>query len=124
MQPLDTDIRRCSSPHSHEKCDLRYPRNAAKNVRPEEQAASKQPSPSSPPSTSTSTSLTERDIAGALANDYVAIVKACLAVSKCVSITSWDVYDMNSWRTSSTLLLFYRKYNAKAAYNSVISALG
>ncbi|KIJ37134.1 glycoside hydrolase family 10 protein, partial [Sphaerobolus stellatus SS14] len=67
---------------------------------------------------------TERDIAGALANDYVAIVKACLAVSKCVSITSWDVYDMNSWRTSSTLLLFDRKYNAKAAYNSVISALG
>jgi endo-1,4-beta-xylanase len=67
--------------------------------------------------------ITELDIAGGGANDYVTVAKACLAVSKCVAITSWGVADVNSWRASSTPLLYNNNYQPKAAYNSVIQAL-
>ncbi|KAK8091882.1 hypothetical protein PG997_002243 [Apiospora hydei] len=67
--------------------------------------------------------ITELDIAGAAANDYVAVTNACLAVEKCVGITVWGVTDSQSWRNGENPTLFDGSFNEKAAYGAIVQAL-
>jgi endo-1,4-beta-xylanase len=63
------------------------------------------------------------------ANDYRKVVQACLAVSRCTSITVWGVTDKFSWVPSTfsgqgSALLFDDNYAKKASYTSTLDALG
>jgi endo-1,4-beta-xylanase len=72
--------------------------------------------------------ITELDIQGsdqtAQANNYRTVVAACMAVSRCTSITTWGVTDKYSWRSSGTPLLFNGDYAKKPAYTAVLQAMG
>ncbi|HZR39193.1 MAG TPA: endo-1,4-beta-xylanase [Ktedonobacteraceae bacterium] len=59
------------------------------------------------------------------ATDYQKVVQACLAVSRCTSITTWGITDKFSWLgANAAALLFDGNYNKKPAYTSVLHALG
>jgi endo-1,4-beta-xylanase len=65
----------------------------------------------------------------AQANNYRTVVAACLAVSRCTSITTWGITDKFSWVPGTfpgqgAALLFDNNYARKAAYNTTLQALG
>jgi endo-1,4-beta-xylanase len=60
-------------------------------------------------------------------SDYQKVVLACLAVSRCTSITTWGITDKYSWIPSAfpgqgAALLFDTNYNKKSAYDAVLHA--
>ncbi|KAI1081413.1 glycoside hydrolase family 10 protein [Whalleya microplaca] len=67
--------------------------------------------------------ITELDIVGAPADEYVAVTNACLAVEACVGITTWGVSDADSWLSQQTPLLFDASYQQKDAYKAIVQAL-
>jgi len=63
------------------------------------------------------------------ATDFATVVRACLAVSRCTSITTWGITDKFSWVPSTfpgqgAALLFDANYARKPAYTSTLQALG
>jgi endo-1,4-beta-xylanase len=72
---------------------------------------------------STSANLTQQ------ANDYAAVVNACLAVSRCVGVSQWGVGDADSWIPSAfpgygAATMYDQNYQPKPAYTSTQHALG
>ena len=71
--------------------------------------------------------LTQLDIGGpasAQAEKYAQVVRACLAVPRCTTITVHGVRDSDSWRASDQPLLFTSTGAKKPAYDAVLAALG
>jgi endo-1,4-beta-xylanase len=71
----------------------------------------------------TAANLTEQ------ANEFAAVVKDCLGVSRCVGVTQWGVGDADSWIPGAfpgqgAATMYDQNYQPKPAYNSVVAALG
>jgi len=65
----------------------------------------------------------------AQAADYTAVTDACLAVSRCVGITTWGLSDRYSWIPGTfpgegAALPFDENFQPKPAYGAVLQALG
>ncbi|HEX8628962.1 MAG TPA: endo-1,4-beta-xylanase [Catenuloplanes sp.] len=75
------------------------------------------------PLPATSAKLTQQ------ARDYATVVRACLAVSRCVGITVWSFTDRYSWIPSTfpgtgAALPWDANYQHKPAYDAIATALG
>ncbi|KAF5341688.1 hypothetical protein D9611_001449 [Ephemerocybe angulata] len=64
--------------------------------------------------------VTEVDIVNAIVTDYVGVVKACVAVTKCAGVTIWGISDRDR---RATLLLWDSAYKPRPAYHAIINAL-
>ncbi|GAA1968211.1 lectin [Catenulispora subtropica] len=63
------------------------------------------------------------------AADYAAVVKDCLAVSRCVGVSQWGVGDADSWIPGTfpgqgAATMYDQNYQPKPAYNATVTALG
>ncbi|MDQ1295847.1 MAG: endo,4-beta-xylanase, partial [Actinomycetota bacterium] len=63
------------------------------------------------------------------ADDYGAVVSACVSVKGCTGITTWGAFDGDSWVPGTfpgygAALLFDEQWTAKPAYSAVVRALG
>ncbi|TID26475.1 glycoside hydrolase superfamily [Venturia nashicola] len=65
--------------------------------------------------------ITELDVEQAKADEYATAVKACVDVANCVGVTVWGVSDSDSWRKSTSPLLFDANFSAKPAYAAVLA---
>lgn len=68
--------------------------------------------------------LTEVDIVGAAASEWVETVKSCVDIANCVGVTAWGVRDSDSWRASQNPLLFNSGFQTKPAYSALVATLG
>ena len=62
------------------------------------------------------------------ASDYAAVVKDCLAVSRCVGVSQWGVGDADSWVPGTfsgwgAATMYDSNYQPKPAYTSTLNAL-
>jgi len=62
------------------------------------------------------------------ANDFLSVVNACLAVSRCVGITQWNVGDADSWvpgvfSGQGLATMFDNNYQPKPAFTTVLNRL-
>ena len=63
------------------------------------------------------------------ATDFASVVRACLAVTRCVGVTQWAIGDADSWIPGffsgfGAATMFDSNYQPKPAFNAVITALG
>ncbi|MFD5467285.1 endo-1,4-beta-xylanase [Kitasatospora sp. NPDC127059] len=63
------------------------------------------------------------------AHDYTAVVRACLAVSRCVGVSQWGVDDAHSWIPGTfpgtgAATMYDGNDQPKPAYSAALSALG
>ncbi len=63
------------------------------------------------------------------ATDYGNVVKACLAISRCVGVSQWGVDDGHSWIGGTfpgygAATMYDSNYQPKPAYNATVTALG
>lgn len=63
------------------------------------------------------------------ATDFASILRACLAVTRCVGVTQWGIGDADSWIPGffagfGSATMFDNSYLPKPAFNALLSALG
>ncbi len=63
------------------------------------------------------------------ATDYANVVKACLAISRCVGVSQWGVGDADSWIPGTfsgygAATMYDNNYQPKPAYTATATALG
>ncbi|QDS71205.1 hypothetical protein FKW77_010288 [Venturia effusa] len=68
--------------------------------------------------------ITELDIEQAKPEEYAMAVQACVDIINCVGVTVWGVSDADSWRKSTTPLLFDANFSPKPAYAAVLAVKG